>query len=277
MRILHKTLLAVIMAIASGAVIAGDVPSCYQAHKLPPTPAPGLELFVLIDQTTLLDEPLKRIVTQNVGPMLKHGNAFTVGRFSSFSQQHYSEVIASGYLEPQLSPSDRDSTGVKVLKSFDACLDKQMKFAAGTVWKTMTGAMNEASSDLAKSDVMASLRDFSARVRQSSAKERVVLVVSDMLENSSAASFYASRAVRKIDAGKELASASKHGLLGDFGGARVYVIGTGMLAEDAASKKGIYRSPEVMLALSDFWREYFHASNADLKELGQPALLMPVR
>lgn len=140
----------------------------------------------------------------------------------------------------------------------------------------MTGAMGEASSDLAKSDVMASLRDFSARIRQSNAKERVVLIVSDMLENSSVSSFYANNTVRRINAGKELALAQKNDLVGDFGGARVYVIGAGMLAKDATSKKGIYRSPDVMNALSEFWKGYFRATNADLKEFGQPALLMPI-
>lgn len=276
MSMIRKLVATIAMLALTGIAVAGDVPSCYQANKVGSPSVPNIELFVLIDQTTMLDDSLKRLVTSNVGQLLKPGNAFTVGRFSSFNQQHYSEVVASGHLEPQLSPSVRDDTGVKVLRNFDACLDKQMKFAASLAWKAMTEAMSEASSDLAKSDVMASLRDFSARVRQSGASERVVLIVSDMLENSSVTSFYANHAVRRIDAEKEMVLAKKNGLVGDFGGARVYVIGAGMLAQDAAIKKGVYRSPDVMSALSEFWKGYFRASNADLKELGQPALLMPI-
>lgn len=98
-----------------------------------------------------------------------------------------------------------------------------------------------------------------------------------MLENSSVTSFYANQAVRQINADKELKLVADNQLYGDFGGARVYVIGAGLLAEDAKHPKGIYRSTQTMQALSKFWTGYFQKSNAELVEFGQPALLNPIR
>lgn len=65
-------------------------------------------------------------------------------------------------------------------------------------------------------------------------------------------------------------------MFGDFGGAKVYVIGAGLLTEDIKNSKGVYRSPQIMQALSTFWKEWFKKSNAEVIEFGQPALLNPI-
>lgn len=257
--------------------VNNDVPSCYQSNKMGVPPPPAVELFVFIDQTTILDLSLKKSVFDNVGRMLQPGSAFTIGRFSSFNQGRYSEILASGVLEAQIEPGLRDDIGVKLLRNFDSCMEKQMRYGAAVVWKAVNTALGGSMSDLAKSDVMASLRDFSARVRQSPAKEKVVLIASDMLENSSVSSFYAKRSVREVDSAKELAAARKAGLIGDFGGAHIYIMGAGTVSEDTKISGGVYRSPNVMLALSRFWIEYFTESGAVVKEIGQPALLMPIK
>jgi hypothetical protein len=125
---------------------------------------------------------------------------------------------------------------------------------------------------------MASLKAISTKVNKSTARNKVVLIVSDMLENSSVSSFYANKgqSVNRIDPVKEMKTAEENRLFGDFNGAKVYVIGAGLLPED--SKKGkSYRDPKTMQALSVFWKSYFDKSNAQLVELGQPALLNPVK
>jgi hypothetical protein len=131
------------------------------------------------------------------------------------------------------------------------------------------------SGEIAKSDVMASLKDIAGKVRQSQAKEKVVLLVSDMLENSSITSFYTSQVVRKIDPAKELGLAQDNQLMADFADARVYVIGAGLLND--SKNKTAYRDPKTMLALRSFWQSYFEKSHARLMEFGQPALLNPVQ
>lgn len=86
-------------------------------------------------------------------------------------------------------------------------------------------AFKGTSSSLAKSDVLSSLKEIASVVRTSSAKNKIVILSSDMLENSSITSFYNNQSVRLIDAEKEFNTISKQDLLADFSGAHVYVIG----------------------------------------------------
>jgi hypothetical protein len=252
---------------------AGDVPSCYAANNLD-TPPADRAIFVFIDQTTLLNAELRRSVMSNTGNFIKPGTTFTIGSFSAYAQGRYLEVTKTGTLETALPDSARNSTKLRILETFDACLAGQWNYGLKVAAGALTSAMNGASAMLSKSDVEASIRAVSDVVRASPAKDRVVLIVSDMLENSSVSSFYSEKTVRHISPAKELALAQVNGMTGNFGGAKVFVLGAGLLSED---KKGAYRDPKTMDALKSFWTGYFKASNANLAEFGQPALLNPVR
>lgn len=253
------------------------VPSCYD-RKLGVAPAPAAtELFVLVDQTTLFDPTLQQQVADNVRQFMAADNAFSVLSFSAFSQGRYAQVVSAGTIEPAIAPAARDDISKPLLSKFDACARRQPQIAMQAIGTALRGAFGGASAELAKSDVLASLKSMSSRVKRSPAREKIVLVVSDMLENSSVTSFYDGKgtAVRQIDAAKELKLVADNDLFGDFGGARVYVIGAGLLADDAR-KGNKYRDPKTMRALSGFWTTYFQKSHATLVEMGQPALLNPI-
>jgi hypothetical protein len=255
---------------------AGASPSCYN-EKIPVQKlAVETEIFVVIDQTTLFDGHIKQLIANNVRPFLKPGNAFSVTQFSAFIQSHYTDVLVSGKLDPALTKATRDDVSKPVLNKFDQCMAMQPRLAGQLVGKAMRAAFEGGGSDIAKSDILAALKDISGKVRQSSARHKVVLLASDMLENSSVTSFYSKQAVRQINPEKELKLVSDNQLFGDFGGARVYVLGAGMLAEDAKHPGGVYRPSQTMQALFRFWAEYFKKSNAELIEFGQPALLNPI-
>lgn len=274
-------LAAALISPLAHAGVANDIPSCYAANKMkikpPPTEA---EVFVLIDQTTPLDPSLQDAVRENVGRLIKAGSAFVIGSFSSFGQGRYLEVLSAGTLEGQIDPKSRDDISVKVLRNFDTCMAGQADFgrksAAGSLNKALTGT----SPELAKSDVMGSLKELSSRVKQSVAKEKIVFLVSDMLENSGISSFYASKNVRAVDPAAELKKAQGSQVVGDFGGARVFVLGAGLVQENAGGKNkdsGVYRNPKTISLLRQFWEAYFEASNAKLVAFGAPALLSPVQ
>lgn len=280
MKLTHKTLLFAVMGLAlnASAGVINDIPSCYKANKLAnPTPVPESELFVAIDQTTPLDDNLKRQVMEIVGAQMKPGNAYSLFTFSAYNQGNYLTMLSRGELEKNLPVAVRDDTGTKVLGQFDACMAGQQRYAGQLLGKHLQQAMSNSSDNLARSDVLASLKEISNRITQSSAKTRILLLVSDMLENSSVSSFYANHAVRKLDPATELPKVEREKLLGNFGGARVYVIGAGMITEDKKRIKGVYRDPVTMQALESFWRGYFDKSGAKLAEFGKPALLGTVR
>lgn len=98
-----------------------------------------------------------------------------------------------------------------------------------------------------------------------------------MLENSSVSSFYANQAVRRIDPEREMKIAIDNKLLANFEGARIYVLGAGLLPEDVGKNKKAHRDVKTMQALSTFWNSYFEKSAAKLLDFGQPALLNQIK
>lgn len=275
-----RELLILSMSLFSCVAVAGNanaIQTCYNEKMPMQKAATDTEIFLVIDQTTMFDGGLKQSIADNVRSFLKPGNAFSVMQFSAFTQGHYTDVLASGKLDPVLAKVARDNVSKPVLNKFDQCMATQPRSAGQLVGGAMKTAFGGSSSDIAKSDVFSSLKDISGKVRQSAAQHKVVLLASDMLENSSITSFYANQAVRQINPEKELKLVADNQLFADFGGARVYVIGAGLLTEDAKHPKGVYRSTQTMQALSRFWAGYFQKSNAELAEFGQPALLNPIR
>jgi hypothetical protein len=254
------------------------IASCYDKKLEVAVPKTATDIFILIDQTTPLDMTLRQEVADNVKPFLTGNHGFAIMTFSAFAQGRYVQVLTSGKIEGDIDAAARDEISKPLLAKFDACLKKQPQQSMQVVGEALRSAFDGISADLAKSDVMASFKAISAKVRNSSANEKTVLIVSDMLENSSVSSFYTDKgaSVRKIDPGKEMTLARDNNLLADFGGAKVYVIGTGILPDDAAKTRK-YRDPKTMQALASFWKTYFDKSNARLMELGQPALLSPIR
>lgn len=269
------------LASAAMAGVSNDIPSCYGSIKVGvPAPPLSTELFVLIDQTTPLDATLKNTVRENVGRLVQPGTAFVVATFSSFGQGRYLEVLSAGTLEPALPAKVRDDIGVKLLHSFDACLAKQRDFGRNAAAAALNKALSGISPEYTKSDVMGSMRELSYRIRQSAAQDKILFLVSDMLENSGISSFYGHRNVRQLDVPAEIKKAEAGQMLADLGGARVFVLGAGLVQENssgAAKDSGVYRDPKTMTALRQFWEQYIARSQGRLIEFGAPALVVPVQ
>lgn len=274
-------LLAFLLSALAHAGVANDIPSCYVANKLTiPAPATEMELFVLVDQTTPLDSALQDSVRENMGRLVKPGTAFVIGSFSSFGQGRYMEVLSAGTLEGPIDTKLRDDISVKLLRNFDACMTGQVDFGRKTAAAALNKALSGNQPNLAKSDVMGSIKDLSSRVKQSTARNKIVFIISDMLENSGISTFYANRNVRAVDFAAELKKAESAQVIGDFGGARIFVLGAGLVQENLAGRNrdsGVYRDPKTMSNLRHFWEQYFARSNAKLVEFGAPALLVPVQ
>ena len=284
MKSLLSSLLILCSALLASPARAGvdnDIPSCYAASKMKMTaPASAIEVFVLIDQTTPLDVSLQNSVLENAGRLVKPGSSYVIASFSSFSQGRYLEVLSAGKLEEPIGAGMRDDISVKLLRGFDACLSGQADYGRKAAANAINKAMAGGSPKLARSDIMGSLKELSSRVKQSTAKDKIVFLVSDMLEYSGISSFYANKNLRAIDPTVEMEKARNAQVLGDFGDARVFVLGAGLVQENAGGKNkdsGVYRNPKSVALLRQFWSAYFTASHAKLVEFGVPALLVPVQ
>lgn len=261
-----------------------QVPSCYAANPKvgQKAPTPSKWLYVVLDQTVVLDANLKQSLADIIKKNIEPGMGFTVLSFSAFSQGKYLDHVATGIIETTIDKKLRNDISVKALESFDKCMQGQFGYGLKLVLGSVGQVLQQSNSELQKSDVFASLAESSRLVKDNNSAKKVVLVVSDMLENSTVSSFYSNNNVRKIDPEREIKNVESNGLLSDFGGADIYVMGAGMLQEPqggvTASKKDVrYRDPKTMAALKKFWEMYFSRSNGKLEEFGMPALLSTIR
>ena len=95
------------------------IPSCYNSKVLEITSISNKELFLIIDQTTLLDNQLKQQLADQIRPFLTYGNAISVTVFSSFNQGKYTRVVTSGRIQHKLPEGARADTSKPLLQKFD--------------------------------------------------------------------------------------------------------------------------------------------------------------
>lgn len=257
------------------------IPSCYAAghYRFRARPPQHL-LYVLIDQTVKLNPSLQRSVVHTINALIRPGTKVVVAEFSAYSQGRYLRVVKTGVIENAMTRGERNNVPVSSLGNFNNCMRDQAVYARMLFDKAVKGVMEHSTSSLDQSDILLALKTVSKPIRLSTAKDKLLFLVSDGLENSSVTSFYGDGTVRRINPASEMRKVVTHRLVGNCGGARVYVLGGAFMPAAAsgtlAARNG-YRDPQVLQALQEFWRLYFQKSDARLVEFGEPALVMRAR
>lgn len=269
----HGILALLLLGCALPAVAASrnDIPSCYAFAELTAAKpsASSRELVVVVDETTPLTLDLKKEALSHVLRFTQAGDRVKIYRFSAFLPDSHMKLEFAGELETALDEQTRNATGQASLKKLDTCLKQQMAFFQNTVAKRLGASFGDSEKQIAKSEILYSLKRIGDDWRNSPSSERVLFMVSDMLENSDYASFYQNNQIRELDPKAEMAKVSKHELQADFNGARVFVHAAGLVPNNV--KHG-YRSGKVMQSIERFWRDYFTAAGATLAGFGAPSL-----
>lgn len=263
------------LMLSAGAAGAGQrdmITSCYTMLKISaPKATLQREIFVVIDQTTPIDEQQQKALVNDVVAKFSPETAVTILTFSAFIGDRYADLAFSGILDRLPSQEERDDIPKAKLKDLDRCLQAQQQFAFSKVAETMSLGFGKPTDAIARSDILSTLKDISSNIIAASpAQQKDLLLISDMLENSSITSFYAKNSVRMIDPKIEL---GKIGGAGNFGGARVFIAGAGSIITTGRKQVETYRDPKTMDALETFWREYFTRSNATMVVFGKPSLM----
>lgn len=247
-----------------------DVPGCYSHAKLNPvlaTAADSRELFVVIDGTFSPDDKIKQMVRDKVQRFIQPGDRVTVISFAALVAEHYTDLKFSGLLDTDIK--NRDDVAKKPLQVFDNCLKKQQKFARQKIDSAIADSYRN-EQILPKTEILNNLAQvIGPKVANSAADRKVVLLVSDLFENSDVTSFYSNNQIRVIAADAEMAKIEANGLVTDFAGAEIYIAGAGWLEPEYRG----FRGAKVMVPLKKFWQNYFQSSNATVKGFGQPMLM----
>ena len=250
-----------------------DSTSCYDIYKSSVKPNVAIEraVFVLVDETTIFNEKLQEQIIKNTLSKIAPANYIYIGKFSAFIDNHYNEKMFEFKIDIPLSSDQRYYERKDTLAKIDKCLKDQQGYVSGQIVQSIKKSFLNPNDDIAKSDVLYALQDFGQNViSQVEAKEKIVILASDMLENSTITSFYAKGATRLIQPETELNKIEKSNLFSNFDNSKIYVIGTGLISSKDNNKT--YRDPKILASLKDFWTKYFVKSNGNLVEMGQPAL-----
>lgn len=250
--------------------VRNDIPSCYDYTGLPEykQTTAKRELFVIVDQTLHLDDNMKINVHKQVQEFHQPGDKITLVTFSAMAAGEYTDIPFTGYFEQGLAPSERDSVGRNQLLKLDNCLKQQTKAIAG-VQKKLKASFSDADESYPKTELVGTIMSIgSDLVARSQSEKKVILLVSDMLENSETLTFYSKGHVNVPDAQKAYNVIAGQGFHADFQGADLHVLGAGYIH---GGKN--YSSYNSMKNLEQFWRLVFKDSNVNLVQFGKPNLL----
>ncbi|WP_239499410.1 hypothetical protein [Pseudomonas putida] len=259
------------IAVSANAAERNDLPSCYGKAHLNDQRAPtsGRLLNVVVDQTIPMPEDIQRAAWGNISRYVGPGDQVRLYSFSALVPGQYVRLLFAGTLDAPISPAQRDDIDMNKLRSFDACMAQQKAQFEGSFGRQFVAALRGATADLPKSEIMFALREVAGDQAKIPADQRILFVISDMLEHSDYTSFYAANKIRELNPAQELSKAQKNGAIGDLHGARVYVAGAGLITD---AIKQNYRSGKTMDNLESFWRGYFEKSDATLADFGKPML-----
>lgn len=272
---MNKTLSLTMVALASFTQLAfgavrNDIPSCYDYAGLSEykQPAPKRELFVIVDQTVHLDSNMKVNVHQQLQNFNQPGDKITLVTFSAMAAGEYTNIPFTGYFETPLSQSDRDSINRTKLQKLDQCINSQAKAVNGAQ-KMLKEAFNDGDESYPKTELAGTIMSIgNDLVSRSQSDKKIVLLVSDMLENSETLTFYSKGHVNVPDAKKAFDKIATQGFHADFKGADLHVLGAGYIH---GGKN--YNSYNSMKNLEEFWRMVFKDSNVNIVQFGKPNLL----
>lgn len=248
-----------------------DIPDCYGYAKVNEhrQAGSGRELTVIVDQTIPMPESIQKAAWGQINRFVAPGDKIRLYSFSAFLPNQFMQLRFAGELNKPLEGKVRDSVGMQSLRTFDKCVVEQQAFFRKKFGQAFVTTLREASEDIPRSEIFHSLRDIGADLARQPADDRVILLISDMLENSDFGSFYANNRIRDLQPQAELQRVGDKQLFADLQGARVYVAGAGLVTKDV---KQAYRSGKTMELLQSFWKGYFEGSNASLAAFGSPSL-----
>ncbi|MFC5079576.1 hypothetical protein VTH8203_01358 [Vibrio thalassae] len=263
-----------VSAAVTNASNRNDIPSCYDmanVSELKPTQVER-ELFVIIDKTVNLNTSLKESVHKQMNRFNRSGDKITIVTFSALAEGDYTDIVFSGAFEPSLSKKDRNAMNRNKLRNLENCLVNQ-KSAIKPIHGRLASAFPSEQDSYPRTELVGTLLNLSNDlVAPSNAQKKVVLVVSDMLENSETLSFYRNGSVYVTDADKALTTIEESGFQGNFDQSDIYVIGAGYI--EGAKR---YSSQKSVNELENFWRSIFSSSNGNLKAFGKPSLLTQIQ
>lgn len=275
--VLARTIATVAVASAVLASTEAVGQNCYGQDFARPLvavapPIEQREVLILIDETAPYPADMFQHVLGRIVPLESPGTRITVGSFSYYSGYTRPTIHMSFFFEPDFPTILGSRVSRSRLNRLIPCLLEGRLRGVTQVRTELSLRFAAAHPMLEHSDIMNSLRLFGDHIRASRARTRTIVLVSDMLENSTTTSFYTHGVFRPINPTVEIEKARRAGVIADLSGASVYVVGMGLPSE----RGGASRPSQNMRRLEQFWTMYFADARAGEVIMGSPFLLQQI-
>ncbi len=231
-------------------------------------------VFVFVDQSVNFSADMKSHAIEKIYSSFNPGEELIIGCFSTPSVARYSKIVLRGVLE-----NDIDEYLLQNLKRSDVLKYKKKYYKNRILIKNMINqslsyVFDGSDKNIPQTDILAFLSEYAKNIKQTHAKQKIFIIISDMLENSSITSFYGQNVVRQIDVEKEIKRVQNMGMIPDFGGeVKIYVVGLGFVQNDSSVlKKNNLPDARKIALLKSFWQKYFEKANARIGEIGCPIM-----
>ncbi|MBE0496917.1 MAG: hypothetical protein IBX45_10930 [Campylobacterales bacterium] len=242
---------------------------CPEATKMAINTPYTMEVFILVDETTYFTQPVRENIARNVSALIKQGAVINIIGFSTYTSTHHTSLKLTERISRPLRENELYNLRVKGVGEYEKCINTKQEFLKQKALAVLEGMYRPKEQEVAKSDILWSFQNISQNaIKPSPFSTKVVLIVSDLLENSSVTSFYKKGDLRKIESENELRRVEAEKLFGAFEGSFIFVIGAG--AVDVG--KSAYRDHHTLQALRNFWETYFERSGGTLIAMGMPIL-----
>ena len=231
---------------------------------------PKRALYIMIDQTTQLDDMMRKKIAQLVLNWGEPGDKMKVAVFSANYRGHFPEVVYSGEVEPTPDEKYLFSLRWADKQTLLDCLSARQTSVREKFRAKMVSALSVAPLKVKRSDLIYSLKELSRQmIVENDAKTRNVLFISDGIESSPKIVTYHKGKPAKADAQQFMNKIRRMGLVAGWKGANIYIYGLGLSANRAA-----YIAPESVEHLAKLWERYFVEGTGVIRAIGRPELLL---
>jgi len=218
------------------------------------------EIFIIVDKTTPFPENIRTDSLINIISIIKPRTAVSIFTFSEYKKDKHIDFIDRYHFNATLSKGNEYDMSKKKIRFYKNCLKAENNGLKRKIANDIYDNFKSDGENYDNSEILYSLKKISKEaISLTRAKEKIVFILSDMLENSSYTSFYKEE-LKNLDIDKEINIVHKNKLFGNFSGADIVVVGAGIVG----NKKG-YVDGKDQDSLREFWELYFKESNAKLK------------
>ncbi|MDH5692241.1 MAG: hypothetical protein OEZ47_03975, partial [Gammaproteobacteria bacterium] len=226
--------------------------------------------YLIIDQTIPISEKMASRIKELVSDWGQTGDMVKIIRFSANYRDQYPEIVFSRTIEPAPTQDFLYNLRYSDKPLLLDCIQKSNENFNASFHETLNKAIKDINPKTPKTDILYSLKQIAVQiVAKDVAKRKIVLIVSDGMENSEVASFYRRKSLAKFDSRKIFQKARRSGLVANWDNAQIYFYGLGLSSD---SKR--YGSMSKIENLRLFWERIFIEGRANIGAIGAPELLI---